>query len=207
MHNTTLAELLLTHLCHEFAGPVGAISNGAELLEETDSSVYLQARKLVQSSAKDIIYRLQFYRAAYGVCSTSGEADLSLLVQICNNYISQRREVTLTWPVVLPEFSSIEAKLLQNCLILLLRQLRQGGSVELVVANLAKGGVFELVGKATNLLPASEYCDILRGSKPPAPLDLDAASYLYTYLIAEKLGYKVTAQYSKEMCSFLVVRK
>ena len=126
MHNTTLAELLLTHLCHEFAGPVGAISNGAELLEETDSSVYLQARKLVQSSAKDIIYRLQFYRAAYGVCSTSGEADLSLLVQICNNYISQRREVTLTWPVVLPEFSSIEAKLLQNCLILLLRQLRQG---------------------------------------------------------------------------------
>jgi histidine phosphotransferase ChpT len=75
-------ELLSARLCHELSGPIGAISNGVELLAEEDPGLgsslnpaFLHdAVALVSESARRARYRLQFYRFAYGFSSGSAIA-------------------------------------------------------------------------------------------------------------------------------------
>jgi histidine phosphotransferase ChpT len=68
-----ILELLTTRLCHELAGPVAAINNGIELLDEDleagtppGSGFVRNAVALVSDSAHRARNRLQFYRFAYG---------------------------------------------------------------------------------------------------------------------------------------------
>src|SRR5438105_15322968 len=75
-------ELLSARLCHELSGPIGAISNGVELLAEEDPGLgsslnpaFLHdAGALVSESARLARYRLQSYRFAYVFSSGSAIA-------------------------------------------------------------------------------------------------------------------------------------
>jgi histidine phosphotransferase ChpT len=78
-------ELLTARLCHELSGPIGAISNGVELLAEEPSkpgssprtSFVDDAFALVSHSARRAASRLQFYRFAYGYSQDSASAGLA----------------------------------------------------------------------------------------------------------------------------------
>src|SRR5437588_11836554 len=61
-----VVDLLAARLCHDLIGPVSAISNGAELLQDDDPDFVRDAVTLIGNSARNAIRRLQFYRFAYG---------------------------------------------------------------------------------------------------------------------------------------------
>ena len=61
-----LAALLSARLCHDLAGPVGAVNNGAELLSDGDADGMEDARDLISSCAGQAVRRLRFFRLAYG---------------------------------------------------------------------------------------------------------------------------------------------
>jgi histidine phosphotransferase ChpT len=76
-HDTKLAEMIATRLCHDLTGPIGAVNNGAEFLDEEGFDMQNQAVQLILSSAHEAVNRLQFYRQAYGRVGDTGEASLS----------------------------------------------------------------------------------------------------------------------------------
>jgi histidine phosphotransferase ChpT len=59
-------ELLAARLCHDFAGPIAAIGNGAELLDDDDPDFVRQAATLIGESAGTAARRLQLFRFVYG---------------------------------------------------------------------------------------------------------------------------------------------
>lgn len=59
-------ELLAARLCHDLAGPIAAISNGAELLDDEDPDFVRQAGTLIGDSAGTAAKRLQLFRFVYG---------------------------------------------------------------------------------------------------------------------------------------------
>ncbi|MBF0167941.1 MAG: hypothetical protein HQL45_09955 [Alphaproteobacteria bacterium] len=61
-----LAELLCSRLCHDLAGPAGAIANGAELIGEEDPETAAEAADLMAGAAGQLGNRLRFFRAAFG---------------------------------------------------------------------------------------------------------------------------------------------
>lgn len=68
-----ILELLTTRLCHELSGPVAAIGNGIELLDEEleagsppGAGFVRDSVALISDSARCARNRLQFYRFAYG---------------------------------------------------------------------------------------------------------------------------------------------
>lgn len=67
-------ELLSARLCHELVSPVGAISNGVELLAEEDPDFVRDAIELIGQSARTASRRLQFYRFAYGTSASASGA-------------------------------------------------------------------------------------------------------------------------------------
>ncbi|MDF1749534.1 MAG: hypothetical protein P1V34_11750, partial [Alphaproteobacteria bacterium] len=53
LESSKLADLIVSRLIHEVVGPVGAISNGLELMEELGDAAGTDAIKLVSNSAKE----------------------------------------------------------------------------------------------------------------------------------------------------------
>lgn len=67
-------ELLCSRLCHDLVGPVGAINNGVELLED-GGAVKDDALDLIADSAESAAARLRLYRLALG--AAGGQSALS----------------------------------------------------------------------------------------------------------------------------------
>src|SRR5216110_1702747 len=61
-----ILDLLAARLCHDLIGPVSAIGNGVELLQDDDPEFVRDAVTLIGDSARKAVRRLQFYRFAYG---------------------------------------------------------------------------------------------------------------------------------------------
>lgn len=62
-----LLEAIVARICHDLIGPVGAVHNGVELVEESDSSGEAEEMMgMVKDSAKQAWGRLAFFRAAFG---------------------------------------------------------------------------------------------------------------------------------------------
>jgi histidine phosphotransferase ChpT len=62
-----VALLLCTRLCHDLAGPIGAVNTGAELLEEEGMSVDAETLDLLASSGRSAADRLKAARMALGL--------------------------------------------------------------------------------------------------------------------------------------------
>lgn len=61
-----ICELLAARLCHDMAGPVAAIANGAELLGDDDPDFAREAATLIGDSARTAAKRLQLFRYVFG---------------------------------------------------------------------------------------------------------------------------------------------
>ena len=74
MEDLDLAALLCTRLCHDLVGPVGALGNGVELLEDEDGAdMREQALALLATSAQQASRRLRFFRLAFGALKWGDE--------------------------------------------------------------------------------------------------------------------------------------
>jgi len=88
-------HLLCSRLCHDLVGPVGAISNGLELMREFGAQDD-ESMELVGDSAAQLSARLQLFRVAYGMASGAARsvADVRGLVKPW----CETEGITLDWP-------------------------------------------------------------------------------------------------------------
>src|SRR5437879_6082903 len=63
-------ELVASRICHDLVSPVGAISNGVELMQEMGEDGGAEAIALVSTSAQQASIRLKCFRLAYGAAGT-----------------------------------------------------------------------------------------------------------------------------------------
>ena len=68
-----LGALLCSKVCHDIISPVGAITNGLELMDEDiDGSMRDMAMDLVRRSATQASAKLKFARIAFGAAGSAG---------------------------------------------------------------------------------------------------------------------------------------
>jgi histidine phosphotransferase ChpT len=77
----SLAQLLCTRLCHDLAGPIGAVAAGVELTAGDPSEVDAETLGLIGSSSAAASRKLKFLRTALGLPSAGVPTDLSALVR------------------------------------------------------------------------------------------------------------------------------
>lgn len=132
--STKLAELLCTRLCHDLTGPIGAVNNGAEFLNEEGFGMQNEAAELILSSAQEAVNRLQFYRQAYGRVNDAGEVDLNEKKEITASFFSASK-ITLDWPDTHTDaagisFSQRTGKILMNLILITSQTLIRGGTLQ-----------------------------------------------------------------------------
>jgi len=93
-----LTAFMSSRICHDLVGPIGAISNGLELLEEeTDEDTRAYAQEVILNSAQAAWTRLEFARLAFGASSGMGQAvDIGQAERIARGYVEEGKH-RLKW--------------------------------------------------------------------------------------------------------------
>lgn len=127
-----LMEQLLARFCHDLSGPIGAVNNGVEFLQEEKGDMREQATKLIASSAGEAVARLQFYRQAFGIVPIKGEANLQRIKLLTESLLANTK-IKLDWPdehVTHQGFVGHKfGKLMMNLFIVCFQSLIYGGTM------------------------------------------------------------------------------
>ena len=128
MNDIEFSALMVSRVCHDLVGPLGAVVNGLEVLEdERDAAMREDALKLVTSSANQALARIQFMRIAFGAAGSAGaELDLGEIGRLVGGLL-EGGKVKLDWKVPHAYWAKDWAKLLMNATLLGADSLPRGG--------------------------------------------------------------------------------
>jgi len=132
MNELEFSALLVSRVCHDLVGPLGAVVNGLEVLEdERDAAMRADALKIVTSSAAQALARLQFMRIAFGAAGSAGaELDLGEVNRLISGLLAGGK-VTLSWEAPHVNWPKDWAKLLMNAALIAADCLPRGGAVRI----------------------------------------------------------------------------
>src|SRR5215469_15821940 len=119
MNEIEFSALMVSRVCHDLVGPLGAVVNGLEVLEdERDAAMREDAIKLVAMSANQALARIQFMRIAFGAAGSAGaELDLGGIGRLVEGLLEGGKS-KLEWGVPHAYWPKDWAKLLMNCSLL-----------------------------------------------------------------------------------------
>jgi histidine phosphotransferase ChpT len=128
-------EQLTVRFCHDLAGPVGAVANGLELMEDLGEAADGTVFALVRQSAATVSHRLRYFRLAYGsIGSDKQTVGLGEIKPVIENYYAGEK-LGFSW-VLQPDIGGLPvpaAKLILNLLLAANACLLRSGQVILTL--------------------------------------------------------------------------
>jgi histidine phosphotransferase ChpT len=178
-------------VCHDIISPVGAITNGIEVLDEEDSEeMKAFAFDLIRKSARTASAKLQFARLAFGAAGSAGaEVDLGDAETVAKRYM-EGEKAELDWQATRRLLPKNQVKLLLNLLLVSLHAIPRGGRVTVTVEGDLPHPVqrIEASGPLARIPP--RVVDLLAGSLAEG-LDAHAIQPYYAGALARDAGLVV----------------
>ena len=187
--STDLAALLCSRLCHDLLSPVGALSNGLELLaDEQDPEMRRRCFELLEQSAKISADKLKFFRLAYGAAGGFGDAVPTAEPEaLVAGLVSGNERLELEWAVSETELPKPAVKVLLNLASIAIDALVRGGT--LAVGAERRDGATEIAVRASGPRVAfdTNIGKALEGTLPEQELSGRTAPAHMIRLLAEEL--------------------
>lgn len=194
MNEIEFSALMVSRVCHDLVGPLGAVVNGLEVLEdERDTAMRDDAIRLVATSANQALARIQFMRIAFGAAGSAGaELDLGEVGRLVQGLL-EGGKVKLEWNVPQAYWAKDWAKLLMNAALLGADCLPRGGVVKVEAEAGAPRFRIHASGQVARM--AEEVERTLKGGEPSSPLDARGIQPYLTQRLshAVRAGLNVTA--------------
>jgi histidine phosphotransferase ChpT len=128
-----LLELMASKICHDLISPVGAISNGVEILEELGPDAGDDVTGLIAFSATQAAAKLKALRLAYGQGGSDSSIKPEEVHRAFGDFIKGDGRVTQDWnphgPLGIPEPITGFSKILMCGLLLTIEALPKGGKI------------------------------------------------------------------------------
>ena len=193
MTEIEFAALLVSRVCHDLVGPLGAVVNGMEVLEdERDPAMRADAIKLVTMSADQALARIQFMRIAFGAAGSAGaELDLGEFGRLVEGLL-QGGKVQLTWNAQRLYWGKDWGKLLMNATLLAADCLPRGGVVTVETSSDASAPSFHIRAQGLNARVTDDVAQALSGEA--ANVDARHVQPFLTYKLSRSVNTAVTIQ-------------
>ena len=185
-----LAALLCSRLCHDMLSPVGALSNGLELLAtEKDPEMRKRCMELLEQSARISADKLKFFRLAFGAAGGFGEmVPVAEPRALIDALVSNNERITVVWALAGDSLPKQAVKTLLNLALIGMEALVRGGTLD-IGAEL-RGNASEIVVRASGPRIAFDKTigSALDGTLPPAELSSRTAPAAMLQQLAATLG-------------------
>lgn len=194
-----LGALLCSKVCHDIISPVGAITNGLELMEEDiDGSMRDMAMDLVQRSATQASAKLKFARIAYGAAGSAGaEIDTGDAEDVATGYMAAEK-ADLDWKIARQFLPKNQVKLVLNLLLLAMNCVPQGGTITISMDGDATKPSFKLVCSGLKARVAENVVQMLQGVTNDGKVDAHSVQPYYAGLLARLSGLVLTMKMDGE---------
>ena len=128
-----LASLLCSRLCHDLLSPVGALSNGIELLrDERDPEMRQRCMELLEQSARISADKLKFFRLAFGAAGGFGDnVQVEEPRELVRALTQNNGRIALEWAVHEDELPKPAVKVLLNLAAIGIDALPRGGQLDI----------------------------------------------------------------------------
>ena len=162
-----LAALLCSRVCHDVIGPVSAIVNGIEVLEDENAADMREvALDLIAQSARQTSARLQFTRLAFGAAGSAGaQLDLSDAEQVVRGMLEDQR-TRIDWQMPRELLPKNRVKLLLNLALLSTATIPRGGEIRITPEGQGAGMGFMLAATGINARIPPAAGTLVRGEAP-----------------------------------------
>ena len=182
-----LAALISSKICHDVIGPVGAIYNGLEILDEDDDAEAKNyALDVIRNVTEQASARLQFARFAFGAAGSAGaQIDLATAEQISRGLLGQGKHSKhkLAWRGLPGHMAKDKVKLLLNLVASAITALPRGGEIEVAVTGSLEKPSFVLRCQGTAARPPQYLVDFVGDGQAPQ-LDALSIQAYYTWRLA-----------------------
>ncbi len=180
-----LAALISSKICHDVIGPVGAISNGLEILDEDDDAeAQSYALDVIRNVTQQASAKLQFARFAYGAAGSAGALiDLSTAEQISRGFVGKGKH-QLEWNVAPGHMAKDRVKLLLNLIAGALTCLPRGGQITVNMAGTTEKPSFKIHCRGTGARPPLYLVDFVENNNATDELDAMSIQAYYTCRLA-----------------------
>jgi histidine phosphotransferase ChpT len=196
-----LAALLCSRVCHDIISPVGAISNGLELLEEGGAEE--DAMDLIRSSAHNASVRLKFARLAFGASGSVGASiDTGEAQKATEDFVSADSKTTVGWNGPRAIIPKNKVKLLLNLFLVAYGAIPRGGHIDIDLEDLETTPRFRLVSKGRMVRVPPKFLEIHSGALEE-PVDAHSIQPYYTVLLADEAGMRISASSNGEEVVFV----
>lgn len=196
MTELEFSAFLVSRVCHDLVGPLGAVVNGLEVLEdERDAAMRADALKIVTSSASQALARLQFLRIAFGAAGSAGaELDLGEVGRLISGLLSGGK-VTLHWEAPHINWPKDWAKLVMNATVIAVDCLPRGGTLRIETSQDPAVYGFRMVATGQNARIVEGIEKALRGEAAESSYDARGVQPFLTYKLAKGVnaGLTITA--------------
>lgn len=185
-----LAALLCSRLCHDLLSPVGAMTNGLELLaEEKDPEMRKRCMELLEQSAKTSADKLKFFRLAFGAAGGFGSSvGIEEPKALIDALVAGNERITIQWALGVDALPKPAVKVLLNLAHIGIDALIRGGTLDIGVES--RSGASEIVVRAAGPKIAfdGDVGRALDGSLPVADLSSRTAPAWMLHELAAQQG-------------------
>lgn len=195
-----LASLLCSRLCHDMLSPVGALSNGLELLvEEKDPEMRQRCFELLEQSAKASADKLKFFRLAFGAAGGFGDSvPVNEARALIDALAGSNGRVAVNWMFGVDSLAKPAVKTLLNLALIGLDSLVRGGTLDIGAE--VHGQAIEIVVRAAGQRVAFDPAvgQALEGTLPAGELTSKTAPAAMVQQLAAAVGGGVQVHVTAE---------
>jgi histidine phosphotransferase ChpT len=199
---TALAEFMTTKFCHDLAGPLGAVGNGVEFLQDEGAQMQEQSLELIEISAKEAIARLLFFRQAFGASNRNMDVEMSHIHEVCDNFFKQKN-ISVTWHVD-ELFATLHGEVRHQLIRLVLNAMMAASGVVIRGAQmLVEIGASQKQQKLLIKLEQEHLKEdpliegVLCGLSPMPDMDSRNVQIFFTAMLAEQMKMKASVKQEK----------
>jgi histidine phosphotransferase ChpT len=154
LESVELASLLCSRLCHDLLSPVGALSNGLELLtDEKDPEMRKRCFELLEQSARISTDKLKFFRLAFGAAGGFGDmVPVHEARAVVDALVGNNGRIEVQWSLASDMLPKPAVKTMLNLALIGIEALVRGGTLDIgaeLRANEVDGGASEIVVRAS----------------------------------------------------------
>ncbi len=180
-HTANVAALIGSRICHDLISPVGAVTNGLELLAMSGVGDSPEL-SLLNSSAADARARIRLFRLAFGTASDGQSTSSDELSRIFSDHYSDGRiEVQYTPAGDTPRKI---AKAVVLAVLCVEQSLPFGGAISVT----AEGDTWAVTGTSDRIKERAALWAGLKGEAPQDDLAPADVQYLLLRVLLESLG-------------------
>lgn len=188
-----LAALIASKICHDVIGPVGAIANGFQILDEdNDANARAYALEVIRNVAEVASAKLQFARFAFGASGSAGSTiDLQMAEQISRGLVEKEKgKHKLLWKGPVGQMPKDKAKLLLNIVYASVSALPRGGEIRVSIVGTLERPAFHVLCRGQSARPPQHLAEFIAGASPQELHALTIQPY-YTCRLAQASGMKL----------------